>query len=59
MASRVSSRVDSGANPMISSKLAGFRRSDVRVAEDSTHCPLMKLRQVCEVETAVAIAFSI
>src|SRR5438445_272381 len=58
-AARVSSRVESGAKPMISSRLAGLRRSDVLVAEDSTHRPPMKLRQVCDVETAVAIACSI
>src|SRR5947209_3026470 len=58
MASRVSSRVESGANPTISSRLAGLRRSEVRWAEDATQRPLMKLRQVCEVETAVAIACS-
>src|SRR5258706_1574774 len=58
-AARVSSRVDSGANPMISSRLAGLRRSAVLVAEDSTQRPPMKLRQVCDVETAVAMACSI
>ena len=31
------------------------RRFDVRVATDSTQRPLMKLRQVCEAETAVAM----
>src|ERR1700676_137498 len=58
IASRVSSRVESGAKPTISSTLAGLRRSEVFAAEDSTHRPLMKLRQVCDVETAVAMTWS-
>src|SRR6266478_3708925 len=58
-ASRVSSRVESGAKPTISSRFAGLRRSDTRAAEDSTQRPLMKLPQVCDAETAVAMARSI
>src|SRR6266404_7997683 len=58
-ASRVSSRVESGAKPIISSRLAGLRRSEERVAEDSAQRPLIKLRQVWDVETAVAMPCSL
>jgi hypothetical protein len=58
IASRISSRVDSGTIATTSFRLAGLRRSIVLLEHESTHWPFTKLRHVCVVAAAVAIAGS-
>src|ERR1700691_3015533 len=55
IASRTSSRVESGATLVTSCRFAGLRRSRVCPEQDSTQRPLMKLRHIGAVTVAVLI----
>src|SRR5579875_2335565 len=59
MASRISSRGESGTMATTSSVWAGLRRSKNLVARDSTHFPPIKFLHAVVLAVAVAMAFSL